>query len=144
MHCRCLARFKPDLLCIQGLPYQGLPPIAPNHNITIQFIEFTYCNDRFSPETITTKINKYQLLLDELQAQNWTVAPLMVLTAGARASTHVSTMTLLHDKLKIPKPSIKQTCIKINNIAIHHAMSILLHKRHLKNNQPLPTSQDPP
>jgi hypothetical protein len=88
-------------------------------------------------------MNKYQPLLDELQAQNWTVAPLMVLTVGARASTHVPTMTLLYDKLKIPKPSIKQTCIKINNIAIHHAMSILLNKRRLENNQPLATPQDP-
>jgi hypothetical protein len=61
-------------------------------------------------------MNKYQPLIDELQAQKWTVAPLMVLTAGARASTHITTMTLLHDKLKIPKPSIKQICIKINTL----------------------------
>jgi hypothetical protein len=70
MCCRCLARFKPDLLCVQDLPYQGNPPTAPDHNIIIQFIEFTYCNDRFSLETITAKTNKYQPLLDELQAQN--------------------------------------------------------------------------
>jgi hypothetical protein len=144
MRCRYLAKFKFDLLCIQGLPYQGNPPAAPDHNITIQFSEFTYCNDKFSPETIIAKMNKYQPRLDELQVQNWTVAPFMVLTAGACASTHVPTMTLLHDKLKISKPSTKQTCIKINNIAIHHAMSILLHKCRLENNQPLPTSQDPP
>jgi hypothetical protein len=74
MHCRCPARLKPDLLCVQGLPYQGNPPTAPDRNITIQFIEFTYCNDRFSHESITTKMNKYQPPLDALQAQNWTVA----------------------------------------------------------------------
>jgi hypothetical protein len=142
--CRCLVKLKPDLLCVQGLPYQGIPPTAPDHNLTIQFIEFTYCNDRFSHDTITVKTNKYQALLHELQAHNWKVAPLIVLTASARASTHVTTMTLLHDKLKIPKPSIKQTCIKINNIVIHHAMSILLHKHRIENNQPLPTPQDPP
>jgi hypothetical protein len=111
MRCRCPARLRPDLLCIQGLPYQGNPPTAPDHNVTIQFIEFTYCNDKFSLETIVAKTNKYQPLVDELEAHNWKIAPFMVLTVGARASTHVTTMTLLYDKLKIPKPSIKQTCI---------------------------------
>jgi hypothetical protein len=142
--CRYLARLKPDLLCVQGIPHQGNPPTTLDQRLTIQFIEFTYYNDRFSPETITAKTNKYQPLLDKLQALNWKVAPLIVLTTSARASTHVTTMTLLHDKLKIPKPSIKQTCIKINNIAMHHAMSILLHKRRIENNQPLPTPHDPP
>jgi hypothetical protein len=79
----CLAKLKPDMLCVQDLPYQSNPPTTPDHNITIQFIEFTYCNDRFSPETIAAKINKYQSLHDELQAQNWTVATLMVLTTRA-------------------------------------------------------------
>jgi hypothetical protein len=52
---RCPTRLKPNWLCVQGLPYQGNPPIAPDHNITIKFIEFTYYNDRFSPETIIAK-----------------------------------------------------------------------------------------
>jgi hypothetical protein len=56
IRCRCLARLKPDLLCVQGLPYQSQPPTAPD--LTIQLIEFTYCNDRFSPETITAKTKK--------------------------------------------------------------------------------------
>ena len=53
--CHCHARFKPDPLCVKGLPYQTPPPIEPNDNLTIQFIEFTHCNDRIPYETITRK-----------------------------------------------------------------------------------------
>ena len=56
--CHCNARFKPDLLCVKGLPYQSPPPTEPNENLTIQFIEFTYCNDRIPDDTITKKQNK--------------------------------------------------------------------------------------
>jgi hypothetical protein len=138
MRCHSPTRFKPDLLYVQGLPYQSNPPIGPNRNITIQFSEFIFCNDRFWPNIVAAKTNKYQPLLDRICAKNWSVAPLMVLTTGACASTHTPTMTLLHDQLQIPKPTIKQTCIKINTIAIHHTMSILLHKHNIENNQPLP------
>ena len=47
--CHCNARFRPDILCVKGLPYQNEPPTTTDQNLTIQFIEFTYCNDRFSP-----------------------------------------------------------------------------------------------
>jgi hypothetical protein len=43
--CYCNAHFKPDLLCVQGIPYQYPPPTTPTSSITIQFIEFTFCND---------------------------------------------------------------------------------------------------
>jgi hypothetical protein len=68
----------------------------------------------------------------------------MVLTAGARATSYISTMTLLHAHLHIPRPYIKQTCTNINIIAIYHAMSILLYKRKLENNQPLPDTHNHP
>jgi hypothetical protein len=142
--CHCNARFKPDLLCVTGTPYQHQPPTAPNPTITIQLIEFTFCNDRFPLEAIAQKTHKYEPLLQDLQAHGWTVAPLMVLTAGARATSHISTMTLLHDQLHIPRSLIKQTCTNINIIAIHHAMSILLYKRKLENNQPIPDIHNHP
>ena len=40
--------FKPDILCIKGLPYEALPPNHTDSNLTIQFIKFKYGNDRFS------------------------------------------------------------------------------------------------
>jgi hypothetical protein len=45
--CHCNVCFKPDLLCIIGLPYQHQPPAISLPTLTIQFIEFTFCNDRF-------------------------------------------------------------------------------------------------
>jgi hypothetical protein len=142
--CHCNARFKPDLLCVRGVPYQHPPPTTPTSSIIIQFIEFTFYNDRFPMDAISYKINKYTPLLHDIQARGWQVAPLMVLTARARATTHISTMTLLQDILHIPKPQIKQTCTNINIIAIHHAMSILLYKRKLENNQRLSITHNHP
>jgi hypothetical protein len=140
----CNARFKPDLLCVRGIPYQHPPPTTPTSSITIQFIEFTFCNDRFPTNAISRKINKYAPLLHDVQACGWQVALLMVLTARATTTTHISTMTPLHDTLHIPKLKIQQTCTNINIIAIHHAMSILLYKHRLENNQPLPITHSHP
>src|SRR4028119_2090007 len=57
--CHCNARLKPDILCIQGLEHNNHPPDTPTQDITIQFVEFTYCNDRCSPETIETPYSLY-------------------------------------------------------------------------------------
>jgi hypothetical protein len=48
-----------------------------NPNLTIQFIEFTYCNDRFSPETLEAKNNKYKPLIDSITSRGWKVDPLL-------------------------------------------------------------------
>ena len=112
--------------------------------LTIQFIEFTYCNDRFSLETLEAKANKYKPLLENIAALGWKIDPLIVITAGTRAATHIPSMKLLEDKFKLPMPSIRNTFKNINTIAIQYAMSILLHKRRLENHQPLPQIQDPP
>ena len=65
--CHCNARLKPDLLCVQGLEHNSHPPDTPTQNITIQFIEFTYCKDRFSSETIDRKRDKYKSLEEILK-----------------------------------------------------------------------------
>ena len=82
--CHCNARFKPDIICIKGLSYQANPPSASVNNLRIQFIEFTYYNDRFSPEIIHRKIEKYQPLIENITNRGWKVEPLIVITAGAR------------------------------------------------------------
>jgi hypothetical protein len=45
----CNARLKPDILLILNHLYDQPPPLHPAPNVIIQFIEFTYCNDRFPP-----------------------------------------------------------------------------------------------
>ena len=90
----CNARFKPDIICVKGLPYQSNPPNNPENNLKIQFIEFAYYNDRFSLETITRKIEKYQPLIDDITNRGWNVKPLIVITAGTRATKHIPSMKL--------------------------------------------------
>jgi hypothetical protein len=53
---QCNAKLRPDILCIQNHPYNVEPPQEPNHALTVQFIEFTYCNDRYSPDKIQEKL----------------------------------------------------------------------------------------
>ena len=135
--CHYNARFKPNIICVKGLPYQTDLPNNPENNHEIQFIEFTYCNDRFSLKTITRKTKKYQPLINHITNRGWNVKPLIVITAGARATTHIPSMKILGENFKIPGKTIRQTFGEINTIAIQHAMSIILHKRRLENNEPL-------
>ena len=140
--CHCNAKFKPYIICVKRLPYQANSPTTLENNFKIQFIEFTYCNDRFSSETIIRKTEKYQPLIDNITNRGWNVEPLIVITAGARATTHIPSMKILEEKFKIPKETIRQTFIDINTIAIQHAMSIILHKRRLENNETLPIDRN--
>jgi len=126
------------------LSYQNDPPTDVDPNLTIQFIEFTYCNDKFSPETIEAKNNKYKPLIDSIASRGWKIEPLIVITDGAQATAHIPSMKILEENLKIPMVTIKNTFKNINTIAIQYAMSILLHKRRLENHQPLPQNLDPP
>ena len=130
--CHCNARFKPDIICIKGLPYQANSPTTTENDLKIQFIEFAYCNDRFSPQTITRKTEKYQPLIDNITNRGWNVEPLVVITVGARATTHTPSINFLEEKLKISKETIRQIFIDINTIAIQYAMSIILHKKEIR------------
>ena len=141
--CHCNARLKPDILCLLGHPFNSPPPEAPTTTITIQFIEFTYCNDRFSDETRTRKLNKYQPLIDDVIAKGWNVAPLIVLASGARATTHIPSINELETKLKLPTSHIRNTFKQINIYAIHYAHSILVHKRRIENQQAINSLQLP-
>jgi hypothetical protein len=137
--CHCNARFKHDLMCIKELPHQSTPPPHPINNLTVQFIEFTYTNDRFSQETINNKTRKYQPLINAITQQGWKIDPLIVITAGARGTTHAPSMKQLEQTFKIPKNNVDHTFKEINTIAIQYASSILLHKRRIENNQAIPT-----
>jgi hypothetical protein len=137
--CQCNARLKPDLLCIKNLPHQSIPPITPTDNLIVQFIEFTYTNDRFFQDTINNKIHKYQPLINNIIQQGWKVDPLIVVSAGARGITHVPSKKQIETTFKLPETSVNHTFNEINTIAIQYANSILLHKRRIENNQVIPT-----
>ena len=79
-------------------------PSPPNHidtNLTIQFIEFKYGNDNFSQEAINIKTKKYQSLINDIKTLGWNVDPLIVIVAGARATTFEPSMTSLKDIFNI-------------------------------------------
>jgi hypothetical protein len=81
--CQCNARLRSNILCIRNLPNNSKPPTRPQQNLTIQFIEFTYYNDRYSLDKIQEKTAKYDNLINDIKAQGWNVDPILMLTAGA-------------------------------------------------------------
>jgi hypothetical protein len=86
--CQCNAKLRPYILYIRNHPYNAEPPNQPNPTLTVQFIEFTYCNDRYSPDKIDEKIVKYEGLIEDIKTREWKVDPLLVLIARARGSTY--------------------------------------------------------
>jgi hypothetical protein len=137
--CQCNAKLRPDILCICNHPYNAEPPNQPNPILTVHFIEFTYCIDRYSPDKIDEKTIKYEGLIEDIKVRGWKVDPLLVLTIGARGSTHKTTISALKNLYSIPKILIEPMVSQLNTNAIKYAMNILLSKRKLENNQPLLT-----
>jgi hypothetical protein len=135
--CQYNAKLRPDILCIRNHPYNEEPSKQPNPTLTVQFIEFTYYNDRYVPDKIDEKIVKYERLIEDIKARGWKVDPLLVITAGARGSTHKTTIFALKDLYSIPKNIIEPMVSQLNTNAIKYAMNILLYKRKLENNQPV-------
>jgi ribonuclease HI len=138
--CQCNAKLRPDILCIRNHPYNAAPPQEPNQILTIQFIEFTYCNDRYSSNKIQEKTDKYAGLINDIKARGWNVDPLITLTAGAIGSTHKNTISEIKRAFSLPKNIIEPMVSQLNIFAFKYAMNILLVKRKLENNQPLPTT----
>jgi hypothetical protein len=81
--CTSNAKLRPDILCIHNHPYNAEPPKEPNQTLTVQFIEFTYCNDKYYSDKIQEKIEKYLGLINDIKARGWNVDRLITLTVGA-------------------------------------------------------------
>ena len=86
--CQCHAKLRPDILCIIRVPKHTPTPLLPSHTKTIQFIEFTYCHDRFPEQAITQKHAKYDPLTNAIQSKEWKTKPLITITAGVRGAIH--------------------------------------------------------
>jgi hypothetical protein len=107
-------KLRLDILYIGNHPYNAEPPNQPNPTLTIQFIEFTYYNNRFSPDKINEKTVKYEGLMEDIKARGWKVDPLLVLTARARGSTHKATIFALKNLYMIPKILIEPMVSQLN------------------------------
>jgi hypothetical protein len=118
--CQCNSRLRSDILCIQGAPYLGNLPTCVDPSLTIQFIEFIYTNDRFPDDRVNAKTAKYQPLINDIQALGWKVALLIIITVGARGTTHIPSIIQFHTTYKYKKSIIKNTLININTITIQY------------------------
>ena len=138
MPCHCQAKLRPDILCMLGAPIHTTLPIAPSSNHTVQFIEFTYCHDRFPEQAITQKHIKYDPLNHAIHNIGWKTNPVITITAGVRGAIHEHSIQKLTD-LKIPKPNIKKLMKDIHQNAIKYLTYLVLNKRKLDNKQtPVP------
>jgi hypothetical protein len=79
-------------------------------------------------------------LINDIKARGWNVDPLNILIVGARGSTHKNTISELKRAYSLPTNIIEPMVSQLNIIAIKYARNILLVKRKLKNNQPVPTT----
>ena len=64
------------------------------------------------------------LLTIRLGFFGWKIEPLIIVTAGARAATHIPSMDSILKTFKISKTSTKNTFKEINVIAIQYAKTI--------------------
>jgi hypothetical protein len=113
---------------------------APSPKHTIQFIEFTYCHDRFPEQALTHKHAKYDPLNNTIQNNGWKINPLITITAGVRGAIHEHSIEKL-TRINIPKSSIKKLMKDIHQNAIKYLTYLVLNKRKLDNKQnpvPLP------
>jgi hypothetical protein len=123
-----------------GAPNHSTLPIAPSPNHTVQFIEFTYCHDRFPEQTLAQKHAKYDPLNQAIQNNGWITNPIITITAGVQGAIHEHSLQKLAD-LKIPKSNIKKLMKDIHQNAIKYLTYLILNKRKLDNKQtPVPPS----
>jgi hypothetical protein len=114
------------------VPNHTPTPLTPSHTKTIQFIEFTYCHDRFPEQAITQKHSKYDPLINDIKNKGWKTNPLITITACVRGAIHEQSIKKLED-LNIPKTSIKELMKNIHQNAIKYLTYLVLNKRKLDN-----------
>src|ERR1700737_3163648 len=113
MPCSCQAKLRQDILCIIGAPNHAQIPISPSPTHTIQFIEYTYCHDRFLEQAITHKHMKYDPLINTIQNNGWKTNPIITIIAGVRGSNPQ------HSNEKLTQPKITKSSIKLLMKHIH-------------------------
>lgn len=81
MHMACL---RPNILSVICASSDSHPPLSPFAANTIQFIEITYCHDKFPTVTIQEKRDKYDPLIQTIKSARWTVNHLITITISVR------------------------------------------------------------
>lgn len=104
--CQCLAKLRLGIICILGASNQSQPPLTPYPTHTFQFVEFTYCHDKFHVQALEHKHTKYDPLINTIQNHGWTINPLIAITAGVRGAIHKHSMPKLN---KLTPPPLEPT-----------------------------------
>ena len=86
--CTCMTWLRPDILCILRTPIDSHTTTPPPKPITIQFILFTYCHDRFPVIAIGEKTNRHDPLIQTLKTMGWNVSPLTTVTSRIQGVVH--------------------------------------------------------
>jgi hypothetical protein len=81
-------------------------------------------------------------LINDIKDQGWNADTILVLIVGAQGSTHKKFITEIKYIYKISKQQTKILAEQIYINAIRYSMNMLLCKRKLENNQPLPVLLD--
>jgi hypothetical protein len=115
----------------------------PTPSNTIQFIEFTYCHDKFSNTAHCEKIAKYNPLIHIFITTAWQVNSLITITTSVRGATQEKPIKYL-EKLKVHKNEIKTLMKHLHQIAIKYLTYLTLNKRKLYNKQPPIDPPTPP
>ena len=129
--CTCLARLKPDILIVKGLQKKSLPPEKPTKNISLHFIEFTFCHDRLSIEAIIRKKEKYNSLIESLGGMGWQVPKLHIISVGVRGGIHRLTISTL-ETIRVLKHHIHACHSRIHQISIQYMGHLNDTKRELE------------
>ena len=136
--CTCLAKLRPYILCLIGVPIDCPPPLRPTSTQTIQFIH------TLLPRQILTcgKIAKYNPLIHTLRRTSWQVISPITITTCVRGSIHKQLLKEL-EKLKNTqnRDSLTTLMKHLHQIAIKYLTYLVLNTRMLDNKQPL---VDPP
>ena len=135
--CTCLAKLRPNILCILGAPIIANPPPPPNANpIKNHTLHWSHLLPwQFPNTTHNEKAAKYNRLIHALRTTGWQVNPLIITTTGVRGAIHEQPIKDL-EKLKIPKNKIKTLMKHLQQIAIKHLTYLILNKRKQDNKQP--------
>ena len=70
----------------------------------------------------------------------WSLCSILKSILSRDSATLTNETTTVVTKFQLAKNAVKHTFEAINTSAIHHAGSILLHKRRIENNQSIPTN----
>lgn len=121
-------------------PHQKL--LFHNSRCNSQNLHIAITNSLHNPRQKNYKISTtYHTLINSITTRGWTIAQIMILIIGARATTHIPSMKSLEAKPKIPITKTKRTFKQMNTSTAPYAHTILAINKDQKTNNLSQTSK---